>query len=762
MFDDPERFKSAELACAEEPVHIPGAIQAYGALIALNAEMTRVVEVSANVGSLLGLDAKPLLGGATQGVLGGLLERIRTGLAERERLAGALEEVFEVAGELRQFQVFAYRSSGRVVVEFEPEVLMSARGHLEGVRHDIDRIVSLSDPLAVLNSLARTVQRLTGYHRVMVYTFDEDWNGRVIAESVVTGAASYLDHCFPASDIPPQVREIYSVNRVRSIPDAQAAPVPLLTMDDDFDGEPLDLSPGMLRAASPVHCTYLANMGVGASMSVALHRDGRLWGLVACHHDEAMNLSPAVRNAAATLALAGSQRIFLLDMQASMRFSARVQQERLLLRSALDLAGGPGPWIQEHGQRWLELFSVTGLVMIFDDTLAGVGRLPDECELRRISSWLDRNVSAGACWHTRSLAQETGACLARANESAGLLAITLQEDRLRRGWLLMFRPEIVETIRWAGRPDQKRIEERAGRLVLSPRTSFESWVEAVQGYCEPWSVEVVTAAKELGIDLALIRAGHRIEQLGRTIEKERSELASLARELQRSNQELEVFARVASHDLQEPLRKIAAFAGRLEGLYAHTLDERGLDYLTRMTGAAERMQQLIDDLLNMSRVNTHGMAMRSVDLGEIVSQVLVDLEERLSETGGTVTVAELPEIEADPTQMRQLLQNLIANALKYVAPGQRPEVEVIADEAGQGWVRLSVLDRGIGLPGDALERIFSPFVRLHGRTKYAGTGLGLAVVKRIVDRHGGRVSASLRDGGGACFCVELPCRQPKL
>lgn len=230
--------------------------------------------------------------------------------------------------------------------------------------------------------------------------------------------------------------------------------------------------------------------------------------------------------------------------------------------------------------------------------------------------------------------------------------------------------------------------------------------------------------------------------------------------LRRSNRELQDFAYVASHDLQEPLRKVIAFAGRFETLYADRLDARGTDYLERMTGAASRMQQLIDDLLAMSRVNTRGQAMCPVDLGEIAGQVLDDLEERLRESGGTVKLGALPGLEADPTQMRQLLQNLVSNALKFVAPGQRPEVEIVAEEAPDGWVRFCVLDRGIGLPEEGAERIFSPFVRLHGRGEYGGTGLGLAVVQRIVDRHGGRISASARARGGACFRVELPAHQP--
>lgn len=233
-------------------------------------------------------------------------------------------------------------------------------------------------------------------------------------------------------------------------------------------------------------------------------------------------------------------------------------------------------------------------------------------------------------------------------------------------------------------------------------------------------------------------------------------LGELVAELERSNRELQDFAYVASHDLQEPLRKVTAFAGRIESLYAGQLDERGQDYLTRMTDAARRMQQLIEALLTMSRVSTRAEPMRPVNLDDVAADVLSDLDEAISASGARVEVGPLPQVTADATQMRQLLQNLIGNALKFHAPDVAPQVSVRAEEARPGWVAFSVCDRGIGFaPGDA-ERIFAPFVRLHGRAEYEGTGLGLAVVKRIVERHRGRITASAPEGGGACFRVELP------
>jgi signal transduction histidine kinase len=233
-------------------------------------------------------------------------------------------------------------------------------------------------------------------------------------------------------------------------------------------------------------------------------------------------------------------------------------------------------------------------------------------------------------------------------------------------------------------------------------------------------------------------------------------------ELERSNRELQDFAFVASHDLQEPLRKIQAFGDRLRGKHGEALGPEGVDYLERMQRAAHRMHVLINDLLTFSRVTSRGQPFVPADLGQIAGEVLSDLEVRVEQTGGRVEVGDLPTLEADPLQMRQLLQNLIGNALKFHRDGEPPHVTVsgeILDNGGPPRARIVVADDGIGFDMKYLDRIFTPFQRLHGRQEYEGTGMGLAVCRRIVERHGGTLTAESAPGQGARFLVMLPVRQ---
>jgi signal transduction histidine kinase len=263
---------------------------------------------------------------------------------------------------------------------------------------------------------------------------------------------------------------------------------------------------------------------------------------------------------------------------------------------------------------------------------------------------------------------------------------------------------------------------------------------------------------------ALSEANAALSQEVAERERAEVELERYATRLEQSNRALQEFAYVASHDLQEPLRKIRSFGDRLQTGYREEVDERGQDYLDRIQNAATRMQALIEGLLAYSRVTSRTDAFETVDLNTIADGVVSDLEVRLHETGGVVTIDDLPTIDADPVQMRQLLQNLIANALKFSQPGRKPLVTVSAGRSegsngdGPTWT-LTVADNGIGFEQKYAERIFGVFQRLHGRGVYAGTGIGLASCAKIAERHGGSIEARGLLDEGATFIVRLPSRQ---
>jgi signal transduction histidine kinase len=273
---------------------------------------------------------------------------------------------------------------------------------------------------------------------------------------------------------------------------------------------------------------------------------------------------------------------------------------------------------------------------------------------------------------------------------------------------------------------------------------------------------VIPVAMTFGGFILTIMILLRLDKTMSRQKKTEEELKIYSVRLQNSNKELQDFAHIASHDLQEPLRKITAFSDRLKIRYADALDETGLDYIKRMQNAAYRMQKLIEGLMAYSRVTTKAQPFETVNLSSIAHEVLSDLEVRIQNSGGRVEIGELPTVHADPLQMRQLFQNLIANALKFHKQESSPVVKVYADTSSEsnGEVcRVTVKDNGIGFDEKYADRIFGVFQRLHGKQEYEGSGIGLSVCRRIVERHGGTITAKSAPGEGATFTIDLPLNQ---
>jgi signal transduction histidine kinase len=246
------------------------------------------------------------------------------------------------------------------------------------------------------------------------------------------------------------------------------------------------------------------------------------------------------------------------------------------------------------------------------------------------------------------------------------------------------------------------------------------------------------------------------DELELRVEERTTELKTFMARLEQSNQALQDFASIASHDLQEPLRKVGTFGSMLKQKYSEVLEEQGNSYLYRVLDANQRMQSLQTGLLEYSRVTTKANPFVKVDLREIVTEVLSDLEVRIQGTSAEVRVAELPVVDGDPTQMRQVFQNLIGNALKFHKEGEKPVIEVWSAEA-DGNLQIVVEDNGIGFEEQYLGKIFAPFQRLHGRSsQYEGTGMGLTICKKIVERHGGSITAKSTPDTGAKFIIQFP------
>lgn len=514
-------IEAALAVCASEPVHIPGAIQPFGALVRLDRELTCVQQVSANIEAFLGISVKESLLASPQMLLGKQVYRsLHKGLADRDQLPPGLVVRRETEGKIRRFHVAAFLSGDSVVVELEPVEPGTRYRWLSLVNEHLNRLVDTDTETAVLNELVTAVRSITGHDRTLVIRFDEQWNGCVVAQSHNERLDSMLNHHFPASDIPPQVRALYGVNQLRFIADTYQDPVPLVPAQET----PADLSLGALRAVAPVHRQYMRNMGVATSLSVAIYSGTGLWGLLTCHKRDAEVLAPSGRDGVVTLVRVAAQRLFLLKAQTDARYRDQIRQNRIILACEVP-ERGPEQILAAHAAEWRRLFRAGGVALVYRDHTSRHGCTPVRSQLFELATWLEEQWRELNPWSTACLAEagypgaddiDCGCC--------GLLAMPLVIDVTTRGWLFFFRREQVETIDWAGQP-QKVLERVGDQLMLTPRQSFAVWREEVRGKSLAWQPEELVAVRDLGDDLAVLASAHEVTHLNDRLQSEREALA---------------------------------------------------------------------------------------------------------------------------------------------------------------------------------------------------------------------------------------------
>ncbi|PPK94615.1 PAS domain-containing protein [Kineococcus xinjiangensis] len=499
--------------CDREPIHVPGAVQPHGVLLAVDPAGGDVVVASASATALLGVRPEELLGRPLAEVLGREAAEVVLAASVRAMTAEPLRtRLLGPAGELagREVDVIAHPSGGRLVVEVEP--VAPGTGHAvsyRATRAAMARLTMSAGVGELCRGLAAEVRALTGFDRVMVYRFDAEWNGEVVAEERRNDLNSFLGLHYPSTDIPVQARRLYEVNWTRLIVDVGYVPSPLVPGVDPATDAPLDLSHSVLRSVSPIHVEYLRNMGVTASMSVSLMHDGRLWGLIACHHYSGPHRPTYdARSAAEFLGQVASQLI--ADREGAEEREAALAAHDLLSALMSDVAGSgrpPGESLLAD-PRLLQLVGARGAALWNGEVLRTAGRVPDAEALHALAAVLAR--TDGAPTFTDHVASLLPQGAAHAATAAGALRIGLG----RQWWLLWLRPEQVEVVDWGGDPHNKALAAAEGPGVrLSPRKSFDKWREVVRGRSLPWNRWQAQTAERLGNQFNSLLVGRVREQI---------------------------------------------------------------------------------------------------------------------------------------------------------------------------------------------------------------------------------------------------------
>lgn len=712
--------------CDREPIHIPGSVQPHGALLAFDASR-RLVVASRNAGAVLGLSDRPLPGRS--------LEQLALG----DEIEGAFERVFDgvrpddlnpVRARVRgqPVDVIMHHAGALLVAEFEPRAESSppldtfavlAHRALAALqrRRQGERAVE-----TLLGVAVTEVRRLIGFDRVMAYRFRPDGSGEVVAEEHAPDMPVYRGLRYPATDIPAQARRLYLLNPLRLIADVAAEPSPLISLDGQAA---LDQSHCTLRSVSPIHIEYLRNMGVGASMSVSIVVEGRLWGLIACHHLAAHTVPYTARMACLLIAQS-------LEMMVE---RAEHGERRVMIERSMGGIDGLTRRLESHDdllaalnhEETLAVTEADGFAAVLDGRVVRVGATPDPEAIAALAAWLDSQGEALLATHHLSGVHPPAEAYAAV--TSGLIAARFHEER--SGYLLWFRRELRHVVRWGGKPE-KIVDVGPHGPRLTPRGSFEEWQQSVVATADDWHpghIELAETLRRRVVDAALRRAT----------------------EVQRMR---DLFIGILGHDLRNPVAAVSMAARIVSRASPRSgsMDRIG----ATLDSSSRRMSRLIDQMLDFSRIQA-GEPMRvdrqATDLGALVDDLVDELA--LAYPGSQFVTRHTGDatVSLDPDRMGQVVSNLVGNARHHGATGRPIRIGV---HGLAGRVHFEVFNEGRPIAPDRMKELFSPF-KSSGRRdrRSSGVGLGLYITDQIVRAHGGRIEVESNEGG-TTFRVVLP------
>lgn len=732
--------------CEKEQIHIPGAIQPHGVLLALKEPELTILQISNNTFHFFGIDPQELLNQPLSRLLDEeQVKFLKDGCSQEDlQFVNPIEFIIKIDDKITHFDGIIHRSHEVLILELEPTFSEKNNAFFQFyhlVKQSIFKIQGASTLKELSQVLVKEVRKISGFDRVMLYRFDENWHGQVIAEEKPEYLTAYLGLHYPASDIPKQVRDLYIQNWLRLIPDINYHHTAIVPVNNPLTDQPLDLSGSILRSVSPLHIEYLRNMGVTASMSISIIKDKKLWGLIACHHQKPKYIPYEIRNACEFLGQITSLELATKEVSEDVEYKMELKSVQTKLVEYMSAEKNFIDALIDRDPNLLNLVNAQGAAIYFHGEYFSVGNTPEKQDVQNLLEWLSQNIHEQILY-TDSLPKIYPEAEKFRDVGSGLMALSISQSQ--QNYVLWFRPEVVRTVDWGGNPNKPVEVTENGSVRLSPRKSFALWKETVRSQSLPWKLCEVSAALELKSAI-----------IGVVLRKA-DELAQLNIQLERSNKELDAFAYIASHDLKEPLRGIHNYSNFLIEDYSETLNAEGKAKLNTLIRLTQRMEDLIDSLLHFSRLGRVDLSIQYTDLNSVINRILDLLSARIEETGVDIRIPRpLPTVYCDHVQVGEVFNNLIANAIKYNDKAEK-WIEIGYVDHPSLPTAFYVRDNGIGIREKHFEAIFRIFKRLHGPSKYGGgTGAGLTIAKKIVERHSGTIWVESTYGVGTTFYFTL-------
>lgn len=728
--------------CANEPIHIPSAIQPHGMLFCVANDFT-ILQVSENTYSQLGVAANYLLGSA----LCDSLEPKQFIALKAYLDFGRLKTLVPITVSLKTssdapllFACFAHRYDGYYILEFEPEERTHSLPQLmlpAKLSAAIDVLQRETVMLECLQAAAVQIKEMTDYSRVMVYKFDEDWHGEVVAEAKDDSLEPFLGLHYPASDIPPQARKLYERNLLRMISDVEYSSVGIVPLVNPATRMVLDMSDCVLRSVSPIHIEYLQNMGVRATMTISLMVNGKLWGLIACHHTSSKFLPLWMRSACELLGqIVGLRLMGFIENERCRAEAASIEMLDEVFNYQLVQSLSEAESFEKHAEKLIEVFDCCGVARLSEGRLNFVGSVPSANLVAQLAELFDERAEVIAS--SRCLSDLLGADAPP--QFGGLLAI--RTSILSSEWIFCFRSERTLLVNWAGDP-RKSVELGSDGIRLHPRGSFALWSQEVKGTSQPWLPADLASAKLLRERFLALKQ--------ESLERERQQAQSLA--LQR-----EELLAALTHDLRSPIAGTIQLLEFVQlGRFGNTLLELKETFSDMVQAQKLLLERLTTFLLSHKYESNRKLMHRTSTVLKSIIDSAVNLCKMTSLVEGvslSIQVPEEIEVSGDSDALSRVVENLLSNAIKFSSYGSTVSLVVVQNERA---VTIIVSDDGPGVSPEDMPYLFDRFWQGEvGRNVAVGSGLGLYTCKKIIEAHEGRIWCESHLGEGSKFCIELP------
>jgi len=728
--------------CDKEPIHIPGKIQSHGFLVAVNSQTQIVNYISENIAPFITEAPKNFLGKPIDELEKSLPISVLQLKLGQVLLMGSTNQYFESINPFslelngKPYNLIVSVSGDNKILEFETVESDLDFDIQKVIGRSVSEILSGKNLNSLLVNAAHEIKKIILYDRVMIYRFGEDGHGEVVAEVKNDDLEPFFGLHYPASDIPKQARELYKINLTRIIADVNSESSGIIT--NETESAPLDLTHSALRAVSPIHIQYLKNMGVYSSFSISLIAHGELWGLIACHNYSPRFINFKARDASKLIGQILSSALEFRQDEENVEKAAKLNAAASELAEHIEKENYIIDALTRHSTTVQDITTAKGAVIVFDNNITTIGITPSLEQINDIVKWLKVNMQ-DSVYYTHRFPEIFFPAKEYSHVASGILACILSKELSEI--IIWFKPEQLETIHWAGNPDKAVEDIGNGIMQLSPRKSFESWTQIVKNTSEKWAGEEISAVIKVR------------EQVIYAINRKANDIRLLNERLSLAYEELDTFSFTISHDLRTPLSSIKSYAELL--LTSNkSIDDNAKKILTRIIVGTDKMNFLIKEILNYSRVGRVDIEFSPIKMDRMLNEIQREVISALNPPNLEFEIGETPDIAGDSVMITQVFTNLINNAVKYSSRSNPSKVKVAGVENGDE-VIYSVSDNGVGIDVNYYSRVFELFKRMDNVKDFEGTGVGLAIVKRIVEKHEARIWFESTLGSGTIFYISF-------